>query len=123
MFPISIPDYMRTLKVEVEMQSSFVDMYRGLLTACGYDKRVADMPPMIVSADKSNFNVLFHYNFSSVNGLFKNGIGPESKPRPSTISTPRSHGSSKRDRMRYPAKPEKDVMYNFAKPQTSIEIR
>ncbi|KAI5725858.1 hypothetical protein M8J77_020952 [Diaphorina citri] len=44
-------DYMRTLKVEVEMQSSFVDMYRGLLTACGYDKRVADMPPMIIKTN------------------------------------------------------------------------
>ncbi|XP_026687130.1 uncharacterized protein LOC113471871, partial [Diaphorina citri] len=50
-------DYMRTLKVEVEMQSSFVDMYRGLLTACGYDKRVADMPPMIVSADKLHAHI------------------------------------------------------------------
>ncbi|KAI5722413.1 hypothetical protein M8J76_007962 [Diaphorina citri] len=48
---IDVWDYMRTLKVEVEMQSSFVDMYRGLLTACGYDKRVADMPPMIIKTN------------------------------------------------------------------------
>ncbi|KAL1453764.1 hypothetical protein WDU94_010078 [Cyamophila willieti] len=42
-------DYMRTLKVEVEIQASFLDMYRSLITSCGYDKRVADMPPMRVS--------------------------------------------------------------------------
>lgn len=41
-------DYMRTLKVELEIQSTFVDMYRSLLLACNVDRRVADMPPMRV---------------------------------------------------------------------------
>uniref|UniRef100_A0A8D8X953 ABC transporter G family member 23 n=1 Tax=Cacopsylla melanoneura TaxID=428564 RepID=A0A8D8X953_9HEMI len=44
-------DYMRTLKVEVEIQASFIEMYRTLLTSCGYDTRVADMPPMRIKTN------------------------------------------------------------------------
>lgn len=44
-------EYMRTIKIEVEMQYSYIDMYRDLLTSCGYNSKVADMPPMQINTN------------------------------------------------------------------------